>query len=49
MKEIRKKAEALKEQMIQDRRYLHQIPELGMDLPQTSAYIKKRLNEMGIM
>lgn len=49
MKEIRKKAEALKEQMIQDRRYLHQIPELGMDLPQTSAYIKKRLDEMGIV
>ena len=27
---------------------LHQIPELGNDLPQTSAYIQARLTEMGI-
>ena len=31
-----------------DRRSLHQIPEIGTDLPQTSAYIKKRLDEMQI-
>ncbi len=32
---------------ISDRRYLHQIPELGLDLFQTSAYVEKRLREMG--
>lgn len=30
------------------RRELHQIPELGMDLPQTSAYIKQELAKMDI-
>ena len=30
-----------------DRRYLHQIPEVGMDLPESAAYIEKRLAEMG--
>jgi amidohydrolase len=35
-------------QIIQDRRYLHQNPELGFDLPMTQKYIRKRLDEMGI-
>ena len=30
------------------RRMLHQIPEVGMDLPNTLAYVKDRLNEMGV-
>lgn len=30
------------------RRVLHQIPEVGMDLPNTLAYVKDRLNEMGV-
>ena len=46
--EIKKRAYAIQDQIVQDRRYLHQIPEIGTDLPETSAYIKKRLNEMGI-
>ena len=46
--EIKKRAYELKEQIVRDRRYLHQIPEIGTDLPKTSAYIKKRLDEMGI-
>lgn len=46
--EIRQRAHAAKEQIIQDRRNLHQIPEIGTDLPETCAYIKKRLDEMGI-
>lgn len=29
------------------RRELHQIPELGFDLPKTHAYVKQRLTEMG--
>ena len=46
--EIKKRAYALKDQITRDRRHLHQIPEIGTDLPETSAYIKKRLDEMGI-
>ncbi|NLJ59063.1 MAG: amidohydrolase [Tissierellia bacterium] len=42
-----KEAKALQEVIVKDRRYLHQHPELGMDLPITSAYIAKRLKEMG--
>lgn len=46
--EIRRKAEQNRAQITADRRYLHQIPEIGTDLPMTSAYIKKRLDEMKI-
>lgn len=46
--QIKKRAYELKDQITQDRRHLHQIPEIGTDLPGTSAYIKKRLDEMGI-
>ena len=45
---IRSMAEGIRDQIVRDRRYLHQIPEIGMDLPETSAYIRKRLDEMGI-
>ena len=45
---IRQMAESIRAQIVADRRYLHQIPEIGTDLPKTSAYIKKRLDEMGI-
>lgn len=48
MDDILAAAKQLEEQIIADRRYLHQIPEVGMDLPQSAAYIKKRLTEMGI-
>ena len=41
-------ARRIRDQIREDRRYLHQIPEIGTDLPKTSDYIKKRLNEMGI-
>lgn len=30
------------------RRDLHKIPELDLDLPETSAYVRSRLNELGI-
>ena len=48
MKELLEEAEGLQEQIVADRRYLHQIPEVGMDLPESAAYIEKRLSEMGI-
>ena len=42
-----KRAQELYEQMVQDRRFLHQHPEVGMNLPETTDYIIKRLTEMG--
>lgn len=40
-------AKAIKETIVKDRRYLHTNAEIGLDLPITSAYVKKRLEEMG--
>ena len=48
MNAIIKAAKMLEEQIISDRRYLHQIPEVGMELPESAAYIERRLTEMGI-
>lgn len=48
MKEIMDMAQALKNNIIEDRRHLHRFPEIGMDLPETCAYIKKRLKELDI-
>ena len=48
MNEILKKAKEIHGQIVEDRRALHQIPELGMYLPETAAYIKDRLDEMEI-
>lgn len=47
MSNLLNEAKALQDEIIKDRRYLHQHAELGMDLPVTSAYIIKRLKEMG--
>lgn len=38
----------LQDYLTQMRRELHQIPELGLDLPQTQAYVVKKLEEYGI-
>ncbi|HJA66152.1 MAG TPA: amidohydrolase [Candidatus Mediterraneibacter cottocaccae] len=45
---IRERAEKIRSRIVEDRRVLHQDPEIGMDLPRTSAYICKCLDEMGI-
>lgn len=37
-----------KEYIISARRELHKIPEIGFDLPKTTAFIKKKLDELGI-
>lgn len=46
--QIRKRAYELQEEIRKNRRYLHRIPEIGTDLPKTSAYIKACLDELGI-
>ena len=48
MKDMLAKARAIQSQIVTDRRMLHQIPEVGVYTPQTAAYIRKRLTEMGI-
>ena len=37
----------LKEEIIANRRYLHAHPELGFELENTRAFVKKKLSEMG--
>lgn len=43
-----KRAEALKAELIETRRHLHRHPEVGMDLPETTAYVMKRLRDLGL-
>lgn len=38
----------IKDQIINDRHHLHRNPEIGFYLPETAAYVQKRLAEMGI-
>jgi len=45
---ILSRAENLKEELIQHRRYLHQHPEIGFDLPNTVAFVEETLNSMGL-
>lgn len=42
-----KRADELYEETVANRRYLHQNPETGMELPETSAFIMDKLKEMG--
>lgn len=42
-----KRAKALQEQIVTDRRYLHSHAEFGMELPETVSYITRRLKEIG--
>ncbi|MBO0446218.1 amidohydrolase [Enterococcus ureilyticus] len=43
----KKVADSLEDELIQIRRHLHQNPEIGMDLPNTVAFVKERLTEYG--
>ncbi|MDO5754965.1 MAG: M20 family metallopeptidase [Tissierellia bacterium] len=46
--EILEIAKNVEEEIIEHRRNLHKIPELGLELPQTSKYIMDTLDEYGI-
>jgi len=48
MIDIVNESKKIQEEIVSWRRELHQIPEVGLQLPQTSAYVKERLEEMGI-
>ena len=41
------KCKELQEELVKMRRELHQIPELGGNLPETRAYVEAKLNELG--
>ena len=43
-----KEAAELQNQLVEWRRALHQMPETGIHLPKTMAFIKEKLEEMGI-
>ncbi|WP_151410362.1 M20 metallopeptidase family protein [Anaerococcus sp. Marseille-P9784] len=43
-----KKALEYKGELIEKRRALHQIPEVGLDLPKTKAYVKSELEGLGL-
>lgn len=47
MNQFLARAMELKDEMIRDRRYIHQHAERGMSLPLTSAYVQSRLEAMG--
>ena len=40
-------AQALRGDIVADRRWLHEHPEIGFDLPETTAYVAQRLREIG--
>lgn len=48
MEDLYARAQALKDDLVADRRWLHEHPEIGFDLPQTRAYVQRRLAEEGI-
>lgn len=48
MNELKNEAAALQSQIVAWRRALHQMPEVGTNLPQTTAFIEKTLEELGI-
>lgn len=47
MKEIFRQAKALQQQLVSNRRYLHENAEVGFDLPKTCAFVEEKLCGMG--
>lgn len=41
-------AKSIEDWIISIRRQLHQIPELNYDLPKTSAFVRKVLDDLGV-
>ena len=47
MKHFVAEAQSFQQELVCWRRHFHQNPELGMDLPQTSAFVFEQLEKMG--
>ena len=43
-----KEAQEMRDQLVEWRRTFHQMPELGLELPKTSAYVREELTKMGV-
>lgn len=48
MNHFLKRANELKDSLLNDRHYLHMHPETGSDLPETTCYVSQRLLEIGL-
>lgn len=48
MKNMHTAADALSPYLLETRRYLHQNPEIGMDLPNTKRFVMSELEKMGL-
>lgn len=48
IKDIQALAQSMEQDIIRFRRELHQIPEIGYELPKTAAYVEEKLREIGI-
>jgi hippurate hydrolase len=47
LNQLYQEAQALREELIAVRRRLHQCPEIGLDLPKTTAIVREALTRMG--
>ena len=45
--QLLKEAEGFRDRIVENRRYLHRHAEVGFELTNTLAYVKKELEEMG--
>jgi amidohydrolase len=48
MPNIVEQAKSIQQQIVEWRRQLHKIPEVGLDLPNTSAFVSDQLTKLGI-
>ena len=48
MTNYKNRAEALRDELIQNRRTLHAFAETGFDLPQTTAFVEQQLRSYGL-
>lgn len=45
---VLEESKALQEELVRDRRWIHAHAEIGEHLPETTAYVKSRLDEIGV-
>ena len=48
MTDFLSRAQALKEELVRNRRTIHQFGGVGLDLPETTAYVMEQLRQMGL-
>ena len=48
MELLYEQARQMRSVLVENRRALHQMPELGMDLPRTTAFVEEKLRALGL-